>query len=129
MIFIIPWNDTNNTSKFTLIHGDITLRTLSTVKTYVNTLHKRNEITLKDKNLMRPKLAIIGRAHGLPKIHKYYQDIPSFRPIVDTISTPHYGIAKFLSSLLNPLAISNYSVKDSFEAAKRIQAILLELFM
>ena len=77
---------------------------------------------------MRPKFAQTGRAHGLPKIHKDYQDIPSFRPIVDTTSTPYYDIAKFLSSLLNPLAINNYSVKDSFEAAKLMQAIPPKLF-
>ena len=77
---------------------------------------------------MRPKFAQIGRAHGIPKIHKDYQDTPSFRPIVDTTSTTHYDIAKFLSSLLNPIAINNYSVKDSFEVVKRIQAIPPEPF-
>ena len=72
---------------------------------------------------MRPKFVRIERAHGLPKIHKDYQDIPPFRPIVDTTSTPHYGIEKYLLSLLNPLLINNYSIEDSFEAAKRIKAI------
>ena len=109
----------NDTSKFTLIHEEPTLCNLSTLQTYINTLHKRNEITLEDKNLMRPKFSQIACAHGLLKLHKDYQDIP----IVDTTSTPHYGIAKFLSSLLNPFAINNYSVKDSFEAPKSIQAI------
>ena len=113
----------NDTIKFMLLQEDRTLRNLSTVQTYLNTLQKRNEITLEDKNLMRPKFARIGRAHGLPKIHKDYQDIPPFRPIVDTTSTPHYGIEKYLSSLLNPLIINNYSIEDSFEAAKRIKAI------
>ena len=113
----------NDTIKFMLLQEDRTLRNLSTVQTYLNTLQKRNEITLEDKNLMRPKFARIGRAHGLPKIHKDYQDIPPFRPIVDTTSTPYYGIEKYLSSLLNPLIINNYSIEDSFEAAKRIKAI------
>ena len=63
--------------------------------------------------------------YGSPKIHEDYQDIPTFCPIVDS---PHYGIANFLSPLLNPLAINNYSVKDSFEAAKHIQAIPPEPF-
>ena len=63
---------------------------------------------------MLPKFAQNGLAHGLPKIHKDYQDIPPFRPIVDTTSTPHYGIGKYLSSLLNPLTINNYSIEDSF---------------
>ena len=113
----------NDTIKFMLLQEDRTLRNLSTVQTYLNTLQKRNEITLEDKNLMRPKFARIGRAHGLPKIHKDYQDIPPFRPIVDTTSTPYYGIEKYLSSLLNPLIINNYSIEDSFEPAKRIKAI------
>ena len=115
----------NDTIKFMLLQEDRTLRNLSTVQTYLNTLQKRNEITLEDKNLMWPKFARIGRAHGLPKIHKDYQDIPPFRPIVDTTSTPHYRIEKYLSSLLNPLIINNYSIEDSFEAAKRIKAIPL----
>ena len=84
----------NYTNKFTLIHEDPALRNLSTVQTYLNTLHKRSEITLENKNFMRQKVAQIGRAHGLPKIQKDYQDTPSFCPIVNTTSTPHYGIAK-----------------------------------
>ena len=119
----------NDTSKFTLLQEDPTLCNLSAVQTFLNISQKRNEITLEDKNLMRSKFAQIGHAHGLPKIHKDYQDIPPFRPIVDTTSTPHYGIGKYLSSLLNPLTINNYSIEDSsFEAAKRIKAIPPELF-
>ena len=118
----------NGTSKFTLLQKDPTLLNLSTVQTYLNTLHKRNEVTLEDKNLMRPKSAQIGHAHDLPKIHKDYQDIPTFRPIVDTTSTPQYGISKYLSSLLNSLTKNNYFVEDTFEAAKRIKAIPPKLF-
>ena len=91
------------------------------------TLHKRNEIT-DDKHLMQPKLTQIGHAHSLPKIHKDFQDIIPFRPIVDTTSTLHCGIGKYLSSLLNPLTINNYSVEDSFEATKHIKATPPELF-
>ena len=58
----------NDTSKFTLLQEDPKLRNLSTVQTYLNTL-QRNEITLEDKNLMRPKFGQIGRAHVLQKIH------------------------------------------------------------
>ena len=118
----------NDASKFTLLHKDPTLCNTSTVQTYINTLHKRNEITLEDKNLIRPKFAHIGRVHGLPKIHKDYQDMPTFHPIVNTTSTPYYGIAKYLSSLRNPFTINNYSVKDFFEAVKHIQAIPPKLF-
>ena len=67
------------------------------MQTYLKTLQKRNEITLEDINLMLPKFVQIERAHGLPKIHKDYQDKPPLWPIVDTTSTPHYGIGKYLS--------------------------------
>ena len=95
----------NDTSKFTLLQEHPTLCNLSTMQTFLNTLHKRNEITLEYKNLMRSKFAQIGRAYGLPKIHKDYQHIPPFRTIVYTTSrsTPHFGIGKYLLLLLNHL--------------------------
>ena len=79
------------------------------MQTYLNTLYKRSEIILEDKTLMRPSFVQVGCADALPKIHK---GVPSFCPIVDTTSTSHCGIAKFLSSLLSSLARNSYSVKD-----------------
>ena len=58
---------------------------------------------------MRPKAPQVGRAHGLPKIHKSYNTLPSFRPIIDTTNTPHYGVGKFLTRLLSPLTQNEYS--------------------
>ena len=72
---------------------------------------------------MRPKAAQIGRAYGLPKVHKPFKHLLKFRPIIDTINTPYHGIGKFLTSLLNPLAQNEYVVKDSFEAAAKINSI------
>ena len=43
---------------------------------------------------MRPKLVQVGRAHGLPKIHKNYDHPPPFRQIIDPTNTAHYLIAK-----------------------------------
>ena len=114
----------NDTSKFTLLLKDPTILNMSTVQTYT---HYINEIKLENKNLMPLKFGQIGRAHGLPKIHKDYQDIPPFLLIVDSTSTPDLGIAKCLSSLLKPLTINDYSAKDSFEAAKRMQVTSPEL--
>ena len=76
---------------------------------------------------MRPKFAQIAKAHGLPKIHKSCSMLPSFRLIVDTTTTPYYGIGKYLLSLLNPLTHNDYSVKDTFEAVNKIRSIPPEL--
>ena len=77
---------------------------------------------------MLTKFTQIARAHGLPKIHKSYDTLPSCRPIVDTTNTPYYGIDKYLSSLINPLPHNDYSVKDTFEAVNKIRSIPPELF-
>ena len=94
----------------------------------VSILYIKENEKKQDKNLVQRKFTQIGRTRGLPNIHKNYQDVPTFPLIVNTTSSPNYGIAKYLSSLLNSVIINNYSVKDSFEAAKCIQSIHHKLF-
>ena len=72
---------------------------------------------------MRSTFAQIGRRYGLPKIHKQFFKVPSFRSIVDINNTPHYGVGKFLTNLLNPLTQNEYTVEDSFEAINMIRKI------
>ena len=76
---------------------------------------------------IRTKFAKLARAQGLPKIHKLFQIVPSFRPIIDTTGTTHYSVGKYLSELLNPLTHNDYSLKDSFDAATRISRILPQI--
>ena len=83
-------------------------------------MFKRGEINESDKKAMRPKSAQIAGVHGLPKTYKHYERLPKFRPIIDKTNTPYYGLSKFLSRLLNPLAENEYVVQDSFYAAKKI---------
>ena len=90
-----------NKSKFTRLTNDPTSTRLNTLQNYLLTLRYRNEISESEFNFMRPKAASLGRVHGLPKTHKQYSDIPAFRPIIDTTTTPHYNVGKFLASLLN----------------------------
>ena len=77
---------------------------------------------------MRPGFAQIDRGYGLPKTHKKFEILLPFRQKVDTTNTPYYGIAKFLANLLNPLTLNDFTVKDSFDAANKIQQIPKELF-
>ena len=114
--------------KFQVLDHDPTLTNLVTIRNYIQTIYKRGEITETEMKEIRPKAAQVGRAHGLPKIHKKYTDLPSFRPIIDTTNTPHYGVGKFLTRLLNPLTQNVYSIKDSFEAVDRIRSMPTELF-
>ena len=77
---------------------------------------------------MRPKNANPARAHGLPKIHKQYYQITKFRPIVDTTGSTHYSVGKYPTRLLNPLILNEYTLKDSFDAANKINQISSQFF-
>ena len=76
---------------------------------------------------MRPQNAKVARAHGLPKVHKQFDKVPPFRPIIDTTGSTHYGVGKYITKLLNPLTQNNYSLKDSFDAVERINKIPKDL--
>ena len=114
--------------KIEIIKNDPTLTKLKTVHNYLNSLCKRNEITEAEKKQMTAMSVQLGRTHGLPKIHKAFANIPNFRPNIDTTNTPYYKIGQYLSSLLQPLTINNYFLKDSFDAANKIKSIPSEIF-
>ena len=69
---------------------------------------------------MRPKNAKPAIAHALPKIHKEFLNIPEFRPIIATKGTSHSLAGKYLVGLLDLLTTSEFSLKDSFDAANYI---------
>ena len=110
-------------TKFRRLQKDPTLTRFSTLQSFIKSLLKRGEINEDQKKQMKPTAAQNGRAHGLQKIHKRYVDLPKFRPIIDTTNTPYCNIGKFLSNLLAPLTIKEYTVKDSFEAAQHTHQI------
>ena len=65
---------------------------------------------------------------SLPKIHKQFDNLPSFWPIIDTTGSAHYLTAKFLANLLKPLTTNQFSFDDSFDAARKIKNIPKKLF-
>ena len=62
--------------------------------------------------------------YGLPKIHK--EDIP-LRPIVSSINSVTYNIAKYLTSVLSPLVgLSERNVLNSKDFIEKVQDIKVE---
>ena len=76
-------------SIFKLIQKDPTLTRSRTVQIYVKNMFKRNKISEEEKKQLRSMAAQLGHAHGLPKTHKAHANLPSFRPIIYTTSTPY----------------------------------------
>ena len=114
-------------TKFKKLNEDPTHTRLNTLHSYLCKLREREEITDDEFKAMRPENAKIARAHGLPKIHKNFERIPPFRPIIDTTGSTHYGVGKYITELLSPLTQNAYSLKDSFDAVERINNIPRDL--
>ena len=71
-----------------------------------------------------------GVLYGLAKVHKsLVSNVPPFRPILSSIGTPTYNVAKFLVPLLPDLTINEYTVKDSFTFSDNIRQQNANLFM
>ena len=62
------------------------------------------------------------------KFTKKYDNLPPFRPIIDTTGTPHYNLGKFIYKLLNSLSQNEYSLYNSFRVVSDIQNTPQELF-
>ena len=77
---------------------------------------------------MRPQNARPAKAIGLPKIHKQFDNLRSFRPIIDTTGSANYLTATFLANILKPLTTNQFTFDDSFDAAKKLKSIPTEFF-
>ena len=71
------------------------------------------------KKRLTPSCRITPRIYGLPKIHK--EGVP-MRPIVNTIGSPTYELAKYVGKILAPLAGKTDSyIKDSSDFVNLIK--------
>ena len=68
-------------------------------------------------NKLTPTGSKPGILYGLPKTHK--PNIP-MRPILSTIGTFNYQLAKFLVSILTPISFSKYCVENSFHFVEEL---------
>ena len=64
-----------------------------------------------------------ARVYATPKIHKFScsDSFPKLRPIVSSIGTFNYNLARFLCRLLSPLVPNDYSCKDTFSFVSQIK--------
>ena len=115
-------------TKFHKINEYQTFRKLSSLHQHIHKLKESKEISEEIYQRIRPQNGRLARAHGLPKIHKEFVNLPKFRPIVDTTESVHYHVRKYLRELFNPLTSNEYTIKGSFDAVTPILNILQELF-
>ena len=72
------------------------------------------------------------RIYGTPKMHKFSSSdsFPKLRPIVSSIGTFNYNLARFLCDIGSPLVPNDYSCKDTFTFVSQIKnANLSKIFL
>ena len=92
--------------------------------TEVTKTTKKSSLDENTKKKLIPKDTMVPRIYGLPKIHKEGAPI---RPIVNTIGSPTYYLAKFLAKKLRALVGQTPSyIKDSTHMVKELKDFKVE---
>ena len=61
--------------------------------------------------------------YGLPKLHKIFESVPAFRPILSSIGTYNYQLLKFLGNLLDDVTPNDHSAKDTFSFVEELTTV------
>ena len=74
-------------------------------------------------NKLYPSGSAPARIYGTPKMHKFSSSdtFPKLRPIVSSIGTLNYDLARFLGDLLSLVVPDDYSCKYTFSFVSQIK--------
>ena len=123
-------NDTRKLGRINQKNDGILSLAVNQKKLVDNTLENlvtSNSTSVGKRRSLKPVGTRPGTTHGLRKVHKDI-NCPPFRPILSTINTPTYKLAKFLVPLLKSLTSNEYTVKDSFAFAEQSVEQYSEVF-
>ena len=109
----------NDGRKFKRLQRDVTLQRENQLQRFLRKLKKDGFLSDNIYNEIYPSGSLPARIYGLPKLHKLSPNHPTLkvRPIVSSISTYNYNLAKYLCSLLSDVP-STYSSQDLFTFVK-----------
>ena len=109
-------------TKFTPRFDDPTLKRENSLKRLL--LRLKNEHLISDAfyNTARPTGSAPGRLYGLPKMHKKQQNYP-LRPVLSSIRTFNYGLAKALKQMLSNILKKDTIIKDSFAFVDELKSL------
>ena len=115
----------NDASKFLKLSSDPTLRRERNLQRFLSTLKNKYFFTKEQCDIIYVRESQPARIYGNPKKHtlKSAADILTFRPIVSSIGTYNYNLAKFLTDMLDPVVPTEYCAKESFSFCKEIQKL------
>ena len=113
-------NIINDRSKFKLLTEDPTSLREGQLKRFLRKL--KNEGFFNDVyKSVYPMGSRPARMYSLPKLHKMFDSVPAFRPILSSIGTYNYQLTKFLVKLLDDVILNHHSTKDTFSLLKNLK--------
>ena len=93
-------------------------------------LKNKEKFSEKELDSISPVRTTPGILYGNPEVHKtVVNDAPKFRPILSTIDTPTYLLAKYLNPISWTLTANEFTVKNSFNFAEEIVNYDRKLYM
>ena len=90
---------------------------------FLRKLKQKNFLNEIEYDKLYPSGSAPARIYGTPKMHKFSSSdsFPKLRPIVSSIGTFNYNLARFLCDLLSTLVPNDYSWKDTFSFVSQIK--------
>ena len=115
----------NDESKFLKLSSGSTLRWEGKLQRFLRILKNKDFFTKEQYDNIYPCGSQPARIYDTPKTHKLKSptDTLTFRPIVSSIGTYNYNLAKFLTDMLDPAIPTEYCAKDSFSFYKEVQEV------
>ena len=99
---------------------------------FLCSLKQENFLNEAEYDKLYPSDSAPPSIYGTLKMHKFSpsDSFPKLRPIVSSIGTFNYNLARFLCDLLSPLVPNDYSCKDTFSFVSQIKnANLSKIFL
>ena len=95
----------------------------ASLQRFLRKLKQKNFFNEIEYDKLYPSGSAPARIYGTPKMHKFSSSdsFPKLRPIVSSIGTFNYNLARFLCDLLSPLVPNDYSYKDTFSFVSQIK--------
>ena len=95
----------------------------ASLQRFLRKLKQKNFFNEIEYDKLYPSGSAPARIYGTPKMHKFSSSdsFPKLRPIVSSIGTFNYNLARFLCDLLSHLVPKEYSCKDTFSFVSQIK--------
>ena len=86
-------------------------------------MKQKNSSNENEHDNLYPSGSAPARVYGTPKMHKFSSSdsFPKLCPVVSSIGTFNYNLARFLCDLLSPLVLNDCSCKYTFSFVSQIK--------